>query len=145
MSSEDQLLLEFASCNRQKLPQDFWPQLAALRPTAFLWTGDAAYASDNSAEAQRAALHDTKRGMQYAAFAAQTPIYGTWDDHGKRSLVLSCAVLCCAMLSCAVLCCTVLSCPHTLCICAMGCHVMLLLLLLLLLLPLPLVLVLLDE
>lgn len=80
---DGELLLEFASCNRQNLPQEFWHRLKSLQPAAFMWMGDAVYAKDNSVASQREALREAKESLEYAAFAASTPVCGTWDDHGE--------------------------------------------------------------
>ena len=73
----------------QNLPQDFWPVIESFSPTAFLWTGDAIYARDNSLLAQQGALETLKGDSTYSNFSSRTQILGVWDDHGKYALFLS--------------------------------------------------------
>ena len=73
----------FGSCNRQSLPQDHWARIHALvRPQAFLWTGDAVYAKDNSLAALDRAYINLTSSSEYAAFAANLSLIdGVYDDH----------------------------------------------------------------
>lgn len=108
------MIIEFGSCNRQvcivskqivsdgsffptpgfaffikNLPQDHWNVLSEKYPEAFLWLGDAAYAKDNSVNAQKIALDQTKSSAAYASFlstASLRSVFGVWDDHGIDSL-----------------------------------------------------------
>jgi hypothetical protein len=61
--------------------------LSEKHPEAFLWLGDAAYAKDNSVNAQLVALDQAKRSISYASFlsaASLSNVFGVWDDHGMN-------------------------------------------------------------
>ena len=74
----------FASCNRQSQPQSFWTTLKKIHPDAFVWTGDAVYAKDNSIEKLKEAYESLLENENYHDFALSTTVVGTWDDHGKK-------------------------------------------------------------
>lgn len=80
ISDHDKRVL-FASCNRQRQPQSFWSSLEALKPAAFLWTGDAVYAKDNTLEKLHSAYRSLLLNENWSHFASSTSVSGTWDDH----------------------------------------------------------------
>lgn len=75
------------SCNRSDLPQPLWPVIAARQPDLWIWMGDNIYGDSPNLEVLRAKYERQFNQPAYAAFRAQTPIIGTWDDHdyGKNN------------------------------------------------------------
>ncbi|WPJ95733.1 alkaline phosphatase D family protein [Coraliomargarita algicola] len=94
-------VIAFGSCNRDELPQPLWPIIADQQPDLWIWGGDNIYADwyerpDGHREKYSVNREwITKRYASqythpaYAAFRANTPIIGTWDDHdyGKNNAV----------------------------------------------------------
>ncbi len=73
--------IAMGSCNRQDLPQTIWPVIASHRPDLWIWLGDNIYADTEDMDKMRAMYVQQKYDASYAAFRAQTPVVGIWDDH----------------------------------------------------------------
>ena len=94
---KNDIVVAFASCNRQNIDQSFWNNIDSQKPTKFIWTGDAVYTNSS-----RSALSDsfdmlstnrfyklfvenmTIRGKQSKSKSEYNPdsvVYGVWDDH----------------------------------------------------------------
>jgi alkaline phosphatase D len=86
-------VIAFGSCNRDELPQPLWPIIADQHPDLWIWGGDNIYADwyvrpDGQMEKYTVNREWITRRYSsqynrpdYAAFRAETPIIGTWDDH----------------------------------------------------------------
>lgn len=74
-------VVAFGSCNMSQEPNPFWDDILAENPDVWIWGGDIVYADTDDVERLRTiyAMQDTVPG--YAAFKAEVPIIGTWDDH----------------------------------------------------------------
>lgn len=73
--------IAFGSCNDQNDAQPLWKDLIAQKPDLWIWGGDIIYADWNKSESVRKAYEKLNNHPDYAAFRAQTPMIGTWDDH----------------------------------------------------------------
>ncbi|MGB5943138.1 MAG: alkaline phosphatase D family protein [Leeuwenhoekiella sp.] len=74
-------VIAFGSCNKPSLPNPFWKQMDALDPDVFIWGGDNVYADTGDMRVMKRYYDDQLAVEDYAAFAKNTPILGTWDDH----------------------------------------------------------------
>lgn len=96
MNNLPETLTHFAlgSCAKERLPQPIWSQIAKTKPELFLFIGDNQYADVWIQEgdwyrsgpvtdpARFKEAYDTLSGKpEFAAFRAQVPFMGTWDDH----------------------------------------------------------------
>jgi alkaline phosphatase D len=74
--------IAFGSCNKQGLPQTFWPQISSIDPLLWLWLGDAAYTPfPGTPEKQRVALEKQRQRTEYSQFASSVRVEGVYDDH----------------------------------------------------------------
>ncbi len=73
--------IAFGSCNDQKDAQPLWKDLMTTKPELFIWGGDAIYADWERSYNMAGSYQKQKDQPDYQAFANQTPIIGTWDDH----------------------------------------------------------------
>lgn len=86
--------IAFGSCAYDSEPQPIWLDIAAKQPDLFLFIGDNQYADvqfDEQGNRIRGPVTDPSRFKQaydavsakpeFAAFRANTPFMGTWDDH----------------------------------------------------------------
>lgn len=75
-------LIAFASCNNIKhFSQAFWNDIQSLKPSYFLWAGDAVYTKGYKLSALESAFDVLLKNSDYQGFANTTYIDGVWDDH----------------------------------------------------------------
>ena len=77
-------MITFGSCNRQKLPQTFWPLIGSLHPSHFFWIGDAIYAKGQGVASIKEAFDLLIQNSSYYKqfiHATNVTIDGVWDDH----------------------------------------------------------------
>jgi phosphodiesterase/alkaline phosphatase D-like protein len=74
-------MLSFGSCNRQTKPQEYWETIGSLRPTHFLWLGDAVYSKGRTIEKLEAAYQNQTNNQHYSNFVRSVTVDGVWDDH----------------------------------------------------------------
>ena len=73
--------IAFGSCNREDLPQDFWPAITESQPDLWIWVGDNIY-GDSTEEAVFVEKYQKLfMNPHYRKFRETTPVIGTWDDH----------------------------------------------------------------
>ena len=72
--------LAFGSCNKQWLPQSFWPVISD-KASSFLWLGDAVYSKDNTLSELLSAYTVLASNSYYDSFKQKVGIDGVWDDH----------------------------------------------------------------
>ncbi|TXF88693.1 DUF1499 domain-containing protein [Neolewinella aurantiaca] len=78
----DVTTIAFGSCNRQDLPQDYWPVIGAHKPDVWLWLGDIIYADRYGIEGIPEQYDIQKKAPEYASFIGNTElVYGIYDDH----------------------------------------------------------------
>lgn len=80
-TSETLQTIAFGSCNKSNLPQDYWQNISKTNPNLWVWLGDMIYADTENMDKLAAMYNAQKSNKNYADFAKQTPIIGTWDDH----------------------------------------------------------------
>jgi alkaline phosphatase D len=74
-------MLSFGSCNRQTKPQVYWETIGSLRPTHFLWLGDAVYLKGRTIGKLEAAYQNQTNNEHYSNFVRSVTVDGVWDDH----------------------------------------------------------------
>ena len=73
--------IAFGSCNREDLPQDYWPVILENAPDLWVWDGDNIY-GDSPDEAVISQKYEMQfNDPEYEKFRESVPIIGTWDDH----------------------------------------------------------------
>lgn len=78
---ETDFTIAFGSCNKAKLPNLLWDDIAAANPDVWIWGGDNIYADTDDMQKLNAMYKEQKEIAGYKALLATTPIIGTWDDH----------------------------------------------------------------
>lgn len=73
--------IAFGSCNDQNDKNYLWKDMIKQKPDLFVWGGDIIYADWGKSDSVARAYLKQNSDPDYAAFKAQTPIIGTWDDH----------------------------------------------------------------
>lgn len=73
--------LAFGSCNHQDQIQSHWPYILEKKPQVWLWMGDTIYADEALPRVRAKEYYRLLSDANYAAFAKQVYILGTWDDH----------------------------------------------------------------
>lgn len=81
VSASDTLKIAFGSCNRQEKPQQFWNQIATLKPDRWIWLGDNIYADTEDMGKMKSDYDRLRNSPEYANFVHRVPIEGVWDDH----------------------------------------------------------------
>lgn len=71
----------FGSCNREDLPQDFWPAILDNQPDLWIWDGDNIYGDSTDQETISKKYTTQFFSPEYKIFRMAVPIIGTWDDH----------------------------------------------------------------
>jgi len=74
-------LLAFGSCRKQNQPAPIWASVTALRPDAWVWTGDAIYPRGNAAPAELHAAYLTAAADDDLVRSAVRVYDGVYDDH----------------------------------------------------------------
>lgn len=73
--------IAFGSCNDHNRDQPLWKDMIKQKPDLFIWGGDNIYADWGKTESIKMAYEKQNAHPDYAAFKAQTPYIGIWDDH----------------------------------------------------------------
>ena len=73
--------ITFGSCNREDLPQDFWPAILDNQPDLWIWDGDNIYGDSPDEEVISRKYTTQFYNPEYKVFRMTVPIIGTWDDH----------------------------------------------------------------
>ncbi len=73
--------LACGSCHKPKPSSPIWKSITADKPQGFIFMGDNIYADTEDPDVMRRRYKSLVTLPDYAAFAATTPIYPTWDDH----------------------------------------------------------------
>lgn len=75
------ITLAFGSCNREELPQDYWPEIEKQNPDLWIWMGDNIYGDSNDTAVLASKYRKQKSDSTYTAFRKKIRVIGTWDDH----------------------------------------------------------------
>ncbi len=73
--------IAFGSCNRQNLPQTFWPTIAENKPDVWIWLGDNIYGDSDDMAVLKSKYDLQKEAPAYKKFVSERKIIGVWDDH----------------------------------------------------------------
>lgn len=79
--ASDTLKMAFGSCNRQNKTQDYWEQVASLKPHRWIWLGDNIYADTEDMGKMKDDYNRQLMAPEYVHFRTQVSIDGVWDDH----------------------------------------------------------------
>jgi alkaline phosphatase D len=81
VAAQDTLTIAFGSCNKPKLNQTYWDNIASHNPQYFFWLGDNIYGDSEDMAKLRADYNQQLSDSNYARFKQKVKIDGTWDDH----------------------------------------------------------------
>ena len=74
--------IAFGSCSRQDLTdKQLWKEVIAVKPDAWVWTGDNIYADTKDMDKMRVMYEKQKSHPDYQLLRSMSRIFGTWDDH----------------------------------------------------------------
>lgn len=80
-TTQNLAVIAFGSCNKQKISQNIFADIAANSPNLYIWLGDIIYADTTDMVALNAMYKKLKTNSDYRQITKKSQVIGIYDDH----------------------------------------------------------------
>jgi len=80
-TTQNLAVIAFGSCNKQKISQNIFADIAANSPNLYIWLGDIIYADTTDMVALNAMYKKLKTNADYRQITKKSQVIGIYDDH----------------------------------------------------------------